>query len=220
MNSSSCSLFPLPSSLSHKGFTLIEMLVVIGILAILIAASLGSYNAFIRKASRARCTELVSNVQTALEAVMQKEKAWPRAILAAGGSGNGEMTKETGAALAKRNALSLSYRKVEQEDGSTRYELTGNDRCGIVSPWALDVLKRNPSAGDGTAVPSGGTIADHRLRFAVDADYDGLTDVQLSASGKGSARVRASACVWCCGYDGKFGTKDDVYSWSKDQEER
>ena len=36
-----------------RGFSLVEMLVVVGIVAILIAASLGSYNVFVRKASRA-----------------------------------------------------------------------------------------------------------------------------------------------------------------------
>lgn len=203
-----------------RGFSLVEMLVVVGIIAILIAASLGSYNVFVRKASRARCVELVSNVQTALEVVMQNEDAWPRPILAEGTSGEGQLTAKAGAALARRKALSLSYKSVKHADGTSGYELTGNDRLGIVSPWALDVIKRNPNASDGTSVPSGGTIADHRLRFAVDDDYDGYTEVKTSASGKGSARVRASACVWCCGYDGKFGTQDDVYSWSKDQEAR
>ena len=83
----------------------------------------------------------------------------------------------------------------------------------------MDVIKRNSSAGDGTAVPSGGTIATHRLRFALDTDYDGITEVNGEIEG-GGRRVRASACVWCSGYDGKFGTKDDVRSWTKDQEER
>ena len=202
----------------RRGFTLVEMLVVIGIIAVLIAASLGSFGTFVRKASRARCVELVSNVQTALEVVMQEDNAWPRPILAEGMSGEGQLTATAGAALARRKALSLSYKSVKRADGTSAYELTGNDRLGVVSPWALDVIKRRPSASDGTVVPSGGTIADHRLRFAIDHDYDGYTEVKASANGKGSARVRASACVWCCGYDGKFGTQDDVYSWSKDQE--
>lgn len=203
-----------------RGFTLIEMLVVIGIIALLIAASLGGYNVFVRKASRMRLVELVSNAQTALEVVMEKEGSWPRAVLAESQSGRGEMTREVGGALARRNALSLSYSAVRRADGSTGYELTGNDRLGIVSPWALDVIKRKADASESTPVPSGGTIADHRLRFAIDDDYDGYTEVKASAGGRGSARVRASVCVWCCGADGKFGTKDDVYSWTRDQEEK
>lgn len=204
-----------------KGFTLIEMLVVMGIIAVLIGASLGSYQVFVKKASRSRCEELVHDVQVALTAVMQKEGAWPRALLAQGASGNGELTKEVGAALAKRGALSLSYEKVER-DGDSVYELNGNDRCGVVSPWAVDVLRHSASAGEGTKVPSGGTVADHRLRFALDNDYDGR--VTANVGGK-SVTIRASAAVWCAGADGKMepysrsGRADDVYSWSGGQVE-
>ena len=200
-----------------RGFSLVEMLVVVGIIAILIAASLGSYNVFVRKASRARCVELVSNVQTALEVVMQREGAWPRQILAEASSGEGQMTATAGAALAKRNAIALSYHKFKRADGSYGYELTGNDRFGIVSPWAMDAIKHNTSINDGAFVPSGGTIADHRLRFAIDDDYDGYTEIKSLGTGM---RVRASACVWCCGYDGKFDTQDDVRIWAKDQVEK
>ena len=203
-----------------KGFTLVEMLVVMGILAVLMGASLGGYSAFVKKAQRARAVELVSNVQTALEAVLQREDAWPRALLAGNNGGRGEMTAEVGAALAKRGVMSLTYKKTER-DGDTIYVLTGLDQCGIVSPWAAAAIKRaaaNGSVGDSLRVAEGGTIADHRLRYAIDDDYDGVTDVGVSQNGSGSCKVRANACVWCCGMDGKFGTKDDIYSWSAGQE--
>lgn len=196
------------------------MLVVIGILAVLMGASIGGYSSFVKKAQRTRAVELVSNVQTALETVLQREDAWPRAVLAGNNGGNGEMTPEVGAALAKRGALSLTYKKTEVE-GDTVYVLSGLDQCGVVSPWATAAIKRavgSGSVGDSLKVPEGGTVADHRLRYAVDVDYDGVTDVGVSQAGSGSAKVRASACVWCCGMDGQFGTKDDIYSWTPGQE--
>ena len=49
-----------------KGFTLIEMLVVIGIIAVLVGASIGGFSAMTRTAERAKCQELVSNVATVL----------------------------------------------------------------------------------------------------------------------------------------------------------
>jgi len=208
---------------SEKGFTLIEMLVVIGIIGILVGVSSVGYSSFVKKAQAARGRELVSNVQAALEAILQKEDAWPRQVLNGNRGGNGEISPEVGVALARRGVLSLTYKKVtDPSTGVETYRLTGNDQFGVLSPWAEAVVKRGLASGsvsESTRVPSGGTIADHRLRYAVDDDYDGFTSVMTSASGKGSARVRASACVWCCGYDGKFGTKDDIYSWTRAQEE-
>ena len=208
----------------RQGFTLVEMLVVIGIIAVLIGASFGSYNAFVKKASRGRCAELVHDVQVAIVGVMQKENAWPRGLLAAQGApSDGILDKDAGAALAKRGALSLTYRKTEDQSGNKKYELSGNDRCGVVTPWAADIIKHNPSASGGTVVPSGGKVDDHRLHFAIDDDFDGRVNASVGGVG---ITVRASAIVWCCGANGKIeaysksgkGT-DDVYSWSSDQVE-
>ena len=201
-----------------------EMLVVIGIIAVLIGASFGSYNAFVKKAARGRCAELVHDVQVAIVGVMQKENAWPRGLRAAQGAPkDGILTKEAGAALAKRGALSLTYRKTEDQDGNTTYELSGNDRCGVVTPWAADIVKRNSSANGETVVPSGGKVDDHRLHFALDEDFDGRVEATVGGIG---ITVRASAIVWCCGANGKIEAytksgrnSDDVYSWSPDQVE-
>ena len=202
----------------RRGFTLIEMLVVIAIIAILVAAGMTGYSGAVRSAQRARANELVHDMVVAFGAVLQKDDCWPRAILAEGKSGDGRMTARVGAALARRGLISGTYRQYTV-DGDTVYEMTGIDKFGILSPWAADVVRariNSTSLGDGTKIPSGGTLADHRLRFAVDDDYDGVTVAQVE--GSEGVRVRASACVWCCGYDGKFGTKDDVMSWAKDQE--
>ena len=57
---------------TRAGFTLIEMLVVIGIITVLIGASLGGYTAMTRSAERAKCQELVANTATALTALFQQ----------------------------------------------------------------------------------------------------------------------------------------------------
>ena len=201
-----------------KGFTLIEMLVVIGIIAVLIGASLISYNGIVARAQKARAEELVHQVATALEQVLQKEDAWPRPIREE--AGGGILNAKVGGALAKRGALSLTYREYEI-DGTKRVELSGVDKFGVVDPWAGDVIKRRSKSGSvslGTKVPSGGTIEDHILRFSVDDDYDGR--VKVAGDGVSGVTIRGSVAVWGCGRDGKFGTKDDVQSWSRAQEER
>lgn len=205
----------------RRGFTLVEMLVVISIVIVLSGAGLVGYSSAVRTAQRAKGNELVHDAQVALVQLLQNEDAWPPAILKEGAGGDGKMTSEVGASLVKRGLFTGTYEEYEDSDGVKHYRMTGLDKFGVVSPWATAVIKKRINAaslGDNTPIPSGGTLADHRLRFAVDDDYDGLTRVSVSRSGKGSATVRANACVWCCGYDGKFGTKDDIFSWAPAQE--
>ena len=198
----------------EKGFSLVEMLVVMGILAILIGAGLTSFSSSTKKAQKARGQELVQNVAVALEKIYQDEGAWPRQILAASGSEKG-LDETVAYALAKRNAMTLS------RDDTTK-KTSKLDRFGIVTPWAQDVIRRKGESGasEGTAVPSGGTIADHRLRFAVDTEGKGM--VTASVGGE-SVTIRGSVMVWCCGQDGKLESykdglrRDDIYSWSARQ---
>lgn len=203
-----------------KGFTLIEMLVVIGIIAVLTAAGLMTYGGAGDKAKRTHCQELVHDVATALALVMQDPAGCPQVILRAS-RGDHKLSAEVGAELARKGLLSFSYKLVENaQTGATTYQLVGSDQCGIVSPWAAAVVKRFASEGTvstGRKVPSGGTIADHILRFSVDDDEDGRVDVERDGR---NVRVRGTSAVWCCGADGKFGTTDDITSWARGQEEK
>ena len=193
------------------------MLVVMGILAILIGASIAGFSHATDKARSSLCQELVHNVATALEQVLQDEDGWPQRILQ-GASGEGKMTDEVGGELARRKVLSLTYRETTNDKDEKVYKLVGLDQCGVVSPWARDVIKRLAAKGSvslSARVPSGGKIDDHILRYAVDDDLDGIVNVNSQGGG---VAVRASVAVWCCGKDGKFGTRDDIKSWSKGQE--
>jgi len=197
-----------------KGFTLVEMLVVIGIIAVLVGATISGYAKFSQTAEKTKCQELVSNTATALTALFQKEGVWPVALRKAA-QGEGKLDATAGAALA--GYLSLTTRR-----DAGRTVLDGVDRLGIVSPWAASVLKhRERGANESTIVPSGGTIDDHILRFALDYDGDGI--IEGANVGGEAVDIRATAAVWCCGKDGKIEAyskglrKDDVYSWTKGQ---
>ena len=201
-----------------KAFTLIEMLVVMGIIAVLIGASIGGYSAMTKSAERARCQELVSNVATALTALFQDEGVWPKR-LAREGSTDGKLDENTAYALVANGRSYFSLTK----NGD---KLGGHDRFGILTPWAQAVVKRmGSSASKGSKVGSM-TVDDHILHYALDLDGDGKI---LGASvGGQSVDVRATAIVWCCGKDGKIdpyphvsggggGKTDDVYSWTPAQ---
>lgn len=200
-----------------KGFSLVEMLVVIGILAVLIGIGMGSFSSTSKRAQKAKAQELVNNVADALTMIYQEEGCWPRRILAAG-NGEGEITAAIAYDIAKRGKMALT---MDSQDAEKR-ETVGVDRMGIVTPWAQETIKAagSSSIGDGTRVKTGGTIGDHRLRFAVDTDGKGF--VRANVGGE-SVTIRGSAAVWCCGMDGKLESytkglrSDDTYSWGAGQ---
>lgn len=196
----------------NRGFTLIEMLVVIGIIAVLVAASLGGYSAITKSAERTKAQELVYNVRTALEVMYQKEGSWPKRLVT--GMSKGELDERVAYPLAKGGFLTLN-----QDDDAKC--LIGFDRLGIVTPWATTVIRRyGQNASRSTPVSGESKVEDHILRYAIDTDGDGITVVDSL----GGIRVRATACVWCCDRAGNVGSpsqvgrgKSGIFSFSADQ---
>lgn len=212
----------------RRGFTLIEMLVVIGIIAALVAASLGGYSVVTRSAETTKCRELVAQVSTALMTLYQREGNWPKILVRNGqGATDGKLDKD--AAIALQDYYSLNV----DNDG----KLAGYDRFGVVTPWALTVIKTGgKSVSTETKVSGNRTIDDHILHYALDLDGDGI--IQNASVGGQKIDVRATAIVWCGGKDGVIdpypytgggeGGKgsasgsgnrrsDDVYSWAPGQ---
>jgi len=227
------SLFPVPCSLtSRPGFSLVEMLVVIGIIAILVGASLAGFTSMTRSAEKAKCQELVSNVATALTAIYQREGNWPKRLAVNGGS-DGTLDRDTALALARAGVFSLTT-----TGSGDSLRLAGTDSLGIVSPWAAQVIKRRgTSASLSDPVSNGRTVQDHLLHYAIDLDGDGV--IKGASVGGQSVDIRATAAVWCAGKDGVMspypyagggsggggsnkgastkGKLDDVYSWTAGQ---
>lgn len=200
-----------------RAFSLLELLVAIAIIAIVTGLSIAGYGKFTARAQNMRCVEFVHQTKMALEQLHQRDDAWPPALQAAAANGDGKLDARAGAALAKGGVMSLTYGLTENSDGSKTYVLKGHDRFGVVTPWAMDYIKHHDSASLSSKLPAGGNIQDHILRYAIDLDYDGITEVAHGHDG-GMVQVRAQACVWSYGRDGKPNTKDDVRSWSRGQE--
>ena len=211
---------------AKSAFTLVEMLVVIGIIAVLAAASMVGYSKVVKSSRKAKTQELVSNAASAITYILAKnDNVWPKDFLNNLTDGDGGQLDElTSRVFVRFNMLGLSYNQAQSEGkkGSKRIQLFGKNRCGVVDSEAEAVLKRSKNATIGTKVPSGGTIKDHILYFAIDKDGDGITEATV---GGVNVEVRASAIVWAAGPDGKVeygfkGRNDDVYSWRPDQEKK
>ena len=207
---------------SRKGLTLMELLVVVGIMMLLTAVLLGGISRVKKTAANAKAQDLVSNVATAFNQILQTEKNWPARLLRAASANDPIVDTDACQSLIRGKVYSLSYKN----KGDGTYMLTGVDRFGIVDPWAAQFLRNHSSAGEGTKVPGGGTVKDHILRFAIDDDYDGICEVRILGK---SIRVRASVAVWCCGQNGQFESyssvgraegSDDIFSWTPGQVER
>ena len=206
---------------AKSAFTLVELLVVIGIIAILAGGMLVGMGHVTRKAQRTKAQETVSNAATALTYILQTDGDWPKVLVNNAGDGKGRLDKNVARIFAKKNLMGVVYDKVAAEKNND-YTLRGSDRCGIVTPWAVNVLKRNKQAGESSRVPTGGKVEDHVLYYAIDLDGDGITVANV---GSKALRIRASAAVWCAGADGKLddygtGATDDVYSWNGRQVEK
>lgn len=199
----------------RRGFTLLEMMVVMGIIALLIGVSVAGYSRMTKTAETARAQELVANTATALTALYNKEGAWPQRLLSEG-KNDGRLDERTAYLLAKKDVMSLTT-----EGG----KLAGFDRFGIITPWAQAVVKRlGQKATVGSKVGSR-TVQDHILHFAIDTDGDGI--IEGASVGGENLTIRATAAVWCIGKSGgdkgqpwpysRGLSHDDVYSWSREQ---
>lgn len=201
-----------------KGFTLLEMLVVIGIIAILLGAMTFGYSKIVKSARKARTQELVSNAAAALTQLYQKNSGvWPEDIKNAA-TGEGLLDEKACRPLARRGYLNLDYNQdAIRNNSSAQVVLKGADRFGLVDPETAKLLSTRKDASLSMKVPTGGTVKDHILRFAVDLEGTGFVDLK-NLEGASGKKVRAVAVVWAAGADGKIdfttiGRNDDVYSW-------
>ena len=196
-----------------QGFTLVEMLVVIGIIAVLVAASIGGFSSVTKAAEKTKASELVSNAATALSAIYQQTGYWPR-IIASNGEHDGKLDSDVAPSLEGYFSMNIS-----------NGQLVGLDRFGIVTPWATAVLKRAGNGASETTFVSRAkdgshNVSDHILHYAVDIDGDGIVEANVGGQ---DVSIRATAVVWCAGKDGLLEPyanrrkSDDIYSWAPGQ---
>ena len=177
-----------------KGFTLVEMLVVITIIAILTAASTASYYGVRKQGWRTRDRATAQQIATAWNVYLQEERSFEFKGMESGKHPSGSGPHET--TLANLWPIA-PFEKETDSQGIKNWERKGTVYLEIPG----EELDRGETLGGG--------LFDHwknRFMFSLDTDYDGKVqspDPRLS----GNARDKTgSAIAWSkCGSDSNPG---------------
>jgi prepilin-type N-terminal cleavage/methylation domain-containing protein len=163
---------------NNKGFTLVELLVVITIIAILAGLAFPAITGALEAAKKAEATAMCTQLKTAFTSYLNEYGAWP-----SGWTGDQELN--TGEATTINILVG--------EDN------TNNPRQTVYMEFATDTYvdpnREDPSLG----------INDpwnNPYYITVDADYDNRVE---SPDNK---NIRTSVIVWSNGKDGEFDAKD------------
>jgi prepilin-type N-terminal cleavage/methylation domain-containing protein len=197
----------LPTSFTRRGFTLVELLVVISIIAVLASLGFGMYNKALETTKKTEATQCLSNLIMACDSFFEEYQALPMATTSAIDAEQVTDNRLMGPLLGQQgsqdeNPKFQTFFTWKQAKGKGASAVGGlertENRAELVGPWF------NPSKSDRY----------YRLMF--NYDYDN----QLR-----EPQVLGNEIVWdvrVIGYhmgkDGKVGgsnDSDNVYSWPK-----
>jgi len=191
------------------GFTITELLVVIGIIGILTASLLGAFGYIKTTAWQSRALGQVHLIATALSIHLQNEREWPDGLV-----DHTEFDPEASWILQKYHLVDITTWK---DHASGTINKNSPDRYGLLDPWGKAYMRSHPNANETD-------VAKHRIQYRLDKNFDGYVD--SSEGAPQGVKVRASILVWSRGPDGMddFESKnprarnrypyDDRLSWS------
>ena len=133
---------------AQKGFTLIELMIVIAIIGILAAIAIPQYQNYIARSQVTRVMGEVTNVKTAIEDCILNGKAaancyigWTKSNLVAGTDGTGGASNSSTAAASGQTGLEITYPDATTGVGSIKATFGNNAATKIATKtltWSRD----------------------------------------------------------------------------------
>lgn len=191
---------------TKHGFTLVEILVVIAIIGILVAASYGTYGHFIEQARQQQCVALCQQVENAWTTYHREAQEWHPDMTTASvykmDTDNCEILGETG-------FFDVLYEN--PDGGKQRYTAEQKENVpelavGLLSPLGLQKFKTERGVS---------ALEDYLIHFCLDVNEDGIVNQEDGLpSAFSSVIIRAEAAVWCWPEGGE-NDQGEVYgkSW-------
>ncbi|MBN1268796.1 MAG: prepilin-type N-terminal cleavage/methylation domain-containing protein [Kiritimatiellae bacterium] len=191
--------YPLPLSSPRAAFTLVELLITIGIIAVLAGLLIPTVNTVLRKAEETEARADVKAIATAVQAYVNEYGRFPE------GSGGPDRVFHHESPANANNRVINPLRSVVSNYGN---------KNGINNPRNIVFLEvaadRIATSGMASVVGSYVDPWDWQYRIVLDLNYDNMCDANSPQAYVGTNR---NVIVWSIGRDGSHNTADDIKSW-------
>jgi len=199
-------MHPCPSSSARRGFSLIELMVVITIIAILSSIVIPAGHAIQKNMKKVEAQKTCTEIRTALMSYLSEYKKFPSI-----NPGGGELeipTDSTNALVATLIGQDPTFNR----RGIQFYSAKPAKKQGMQGLWqvggtSFELLDPFGAGSNGSSLP-------YYVMF--DSNYDNSLTVP-ARSGNGTEQIFTNVAVWCLGADGALGSSgsssDDVFAY-------
>ena len=199
------------TSTARAGFTMIELLVVIVILGVLTAATMGGFTHFIESAHKKNAADICEQIKVAWTNYHREVGFWPEEYKISSANVK-QMDPDMCLVIGKAGFLDVIYIDKDGDDQTQRGLKKNKDKeaelkVGMLSPLGTKLFKAGRRGKD---------VEQYLYQFVLDVNEDGIVDGSDGLPSKlqvAGGKVRGDAAVWCWAKDGETTGEIFAKSW-------